>query len=94
MNYVRQARAALLVQMPSLKDDPDLLELYTLLMLTTGEQTTREHVHDAWALWRDKSAPMHRSLIPFEMLSGDVQELDEPYAAAIRRAARFYRGHV
>ena len=67
--------------------DQRLLELYGFLALTTGTDTTRENVHDAWAVWKEEIDPAHRSLIPFEELTPDVQALDQPYVDAIHRAA-------
>jgi hypothetical protein len=67
--------------------DPDLVRLYALLALTKGADTTLRDVHDAWALWRTTTRPNHRSLVPFDELSADVQELDRPYRDAIARVA-------
>lgn len=67
--------------------DGDLLQLYALLALVKGRETTLRDVHDAWAIWRNRTAPEHRSLIPFADLTAAVQELDRPYMEAIRWAA-------
>lgn len=66
---------------------PDLLRLYALLAFVKGNDTTLVDVHDAWAIWRDQTAPQHKSLIPFDRLSADVQELDRPYRDAIGTVA-------
>lgn len=71
--------------------DGDLLSLYALLALTTGEDTTLEHVHDAWAAWRNVSNPAHKSLIWFDELTPDVQAYDEKYRAVIVEVAREIR---
>jgi hypothetical protein len=68
--------------------DQRLLGLYAYLALTTGSATTREGVHDAWAVWRYQTNATHRSQIPFEDLTADVQARDQPYVDAIHRAAR------
>lgn len=65
----------------------DLLRLYAVLALTTGDATSREHVHDAWAAWRVATNPDHAALVPYDDLGAEVQALDEPYAAAIREVA-------
>jgi len=68
--------------------DETLLGLYALLALTKGEDTSLEDVHDAWAAWRVQTRPDHPSLIPFDQLTPEVQELDRPYMDAIRVVAR------
>lgn len=85
-NYIHRAADALVVQLPTL--DAELLELYTLLVLIRGEQVSLRDVHDTWALWRNRTIPGHRSLIPFEQLAPEVQELDRGYVGAIAAAAR------
>jgi hypothetical protein len=87
VNYFDHAMQVLAVQLDGLTVDPDLLRLYTLLLLVTGHNTTREDVHNAWAAWRAMTRPDHPALIPFAELSPEVAALDEPYARAIRLAA-------
>jgi hypothetical protein len=86
VNYVQRARQALLDELPDL--DLALADLYVLLVLTQGEETSLQDVHDAWAVWRNDSNPDHRSLIPFDELALDVQELDREYMDAIHKAAQ------
>lgn len=85
MNYIDEAREFLAKELPDLEES--LLDLYTLLVLTQGVNTTRESVHDAWAVWRSRTDPKHRSVVPFGELCPDVQALDAPYADAIVRVA-------
>lgn len=66
----------------------DLLDLYTLLVFVTGVHTELEHVHDAWAIWRNRTNPRHQSLIPFPDLQQDIQEMDRKFAQAIRETAQ------
>ena len=80
MNYVHKARAAL-AQRIDVEDD--LLDLYTLLVFVTGTQTELVHVHDAWALWRNKTKSDHKSLVPFPQLTVEEQEKDREYVQAI-----------
>lgn len=86
MSYVETARMALRYRLPNL--DEELLDLYTLLTLVRGQDVTLKDVHDAWSVWRTRTQPGHRSAIPFEELSHEVQELDRKYAEAIREAAK------
>jgi hypothetical protein len=83
-NYVQRVRDELVARLPDL--DPALIDLYTLLALEFGEQVDAVMVHNAWSVWRNRTDPGHRSLIPFPFLSPEVQAMDEPYAEAIRSA--------
>ncbi len=56
-------------------------------MLSRGEATTREDVHDAWSVWQSRGDDTHRSLVPLDQLSADVQASDDPYVEAIRTTA-------
>lgn len=85
VTYVSAVRNKLSDRLPVLEDR--LLDLYTLLVLTTGEDTTLENVHDAWSLWKREIRPDHRSMIPFEGLKPEIQEMDRKYAEAIRATA-------
>lgn len=84
-NYVQAVLERLNAASPGL--DPDLAQLYALLALTLGADTTLCDVHEAWAVWRNASNPRHPSLVPFDELSADVQELDREYMIAIHKAA-------
>jgi hypothetical protein len=64
-----------------------LLDLYTLLVFTKGKDVTLKDVHDAWAIWKNNKMRDHRSLIPFDELTIEVQELDRSYADAIAETA-------
>lgn len=86
MTYVQDAIDAVNAELPDL--DPELARLYALLALTTGITTSLEDVHDAWAVWRDRTDPGHRSIVPFGRLTSETQELDRPYMEGILRAVR------
>jgi hypothetical protein len=85
MNYVQAVTDELADLLPGCAGD--LLDLYALLALTRGPLTSLEDVHDAWSVWRNRTAPEHRSLIPFAKLAPEVQELDRKYMEAIHQAA-------
>lgn len=85
-NYVQLVLDRLHAESPGL--DPDLAQLYALLVMTKGVETTLEDVHEAWGLWRNTTNPAHRSLIPFSELTPEVQELDRVYVDAIHRTAK------
>ncbi|MDQ0376567.1 DUF7701 domain-containing protein [Amycolatopsis thermophila] len=70
--------------------EPDLIRFYALLVLTEGVNTTLEHVHDAWAIWRDQTRPDHPSIVLFDKLDKRTQELDRPYQEAIVRVAQWW----
>lgn len=85
MTYVDDARGLLEKKLSGLDDS--LLDLYTLLVLTSGKETSSQDVHDAWSVWRSRTQPDHRSLIPFAELTAGVQKLDDGYRDAIRDTA-------
>lgn len=64
-----------------------LLRLYAVLCLSKGKLTTRRDVHDAWSAWTASFNLEHKSLIPFEELTPEVQEFDQPYVDAIHSVA-------
>lgn len=84
MNYVKKVRDDLRKEA---KVQGQLLDLYTLLVFTVGEDCTLDDVHDAWAVWKNGTMPEHRSLVPFSELSYEAQEFDRPYMDAIREVA-------
>jgi hypothetical protein len=61
---------------------------YAVLALATGEDTTSRDVHNAWSAWAVVHYDgYHKSLIPFDELSLDVQAYDDLYRDAIRKIA-------
>lgn len=83
-NYVARVRDELASRLPTCDDA--LVDLYTLLALQYGTQTDLVMVHNAWAVWRNRTRPDHPALIPFPYLLPTVQELDRPYVEAIHAA--------
>lgn len=84
MNYIQKVKEALAERI-SVEDD--LLSLYALLVFTRGIYTTWEDVHDAWAIWKNTTDPLHRSIIPFDELSDEVKQMDAEYAQVIKATA-------
>jgi hypothetical protein len=85
MNYIQAARGAL---SKKIDVEDDLLDLYTLLVFVTGGDTELEHVRDAWAIWRNRTNPSHKSLLPFSDLSQETQQLDRKFVNSIQETAR------
>ena len=85
MTYIDEARELLEKELPG--QDDALLDLYLLLVLSQGAFVTLEDVHDAWAIWRSRTRPDHKSIIPFNDLTEEIQELDRKYMDAIVRVS-------
>jgi hypothetical protein len=85
MNYIQEIESKLFEKLPECPHN--LVRLYALLVLTTGENTSWGNVHDAWAIWANHLTPQHKSLVEFELLHPSVKELDAKYAVAIREVA-------
>ena len=54
---------------------------------STGNPITNEAIHDAWSIWKNTIDNTHKSIIPYNKLSIEIQELDTPYTDAVNRAA-------
>jgi hypothetical protein len=81
MNYVDE----IVKQLEEHLDDceVDLLRMYALLVLIIGPDVSERDVHDAWSVWRTATKPDHPSLVPFDQLTREVQDLDTKYTEAI-----------
>lgn len=84
-NYIEKARKVLATK---IEVEPDLLDLYVLIVFLKGSSATLRDIHEAWAVWKNKTKPDHKSLIPFEQLSKEVQDLDMEYTQAIQETAQ------
>jgi len=86
MSYI----SATVERLTEILDDcpAELIDLYGLLAHVKGESTTLEDVHEAWAFWKNRIDPSHRSLIEFNKLTVEVQELDRKYMEAIHAVAK------
>lgn len=91
MNYIQKVQDELEKRL-KMRGTPyeGLLETYCLLVLTVGNSCTQEHIHDAWSVWQNKTQPDHHSLKPFNELTKEVQELDEPYRLAVVEVASLF----
>ena len=89
MNYIDKAKNLLANK---IRVNKNLLDLYLLLVLTKGKNTTLKDVHDAWVIDKNRTFPEHWSLKPFEELSVEVQEKDREYQEAIIDTAKELKG--
>lgn len=92
MNYLDELGSAIQQEvdptdLPS-EDTASLFRLYAVLLLAKDEKVTVRDVHNVWSAWMSDRDPTHQSIKPFEELSSDVQQQDQPYADAIRAVAR------
>lgn len=93
LTYLEEDAALICRCLPKNVTQPDdeqfpLFLIYAVLMRAKGTAATLSDVHDAWAAWRVDSAPLHKSLVPFDELDAVTQALDQPYLDAIHAAAR------
>lgn len=65
-----------------------LFVLYAVLMRAKGQDVSAADVHDAWAAWKQTAARDNPHLVPFDELAAETKAEDEPFADAIRAAAK------
>lgn len=89
MSYIGEARCVLLkeLEISGLEVAPRLVDLYLVLLTAVGDQVTPRQVHDAWSVWKLGEDPEHGSIVPFDELCRDSQDLDRPYVECIYKAA-------
>ncbi len=89
MNYIQNVQN-LLEQELHMRGTPyvRLLETYGLLVLTVGENCTNKDIHEAWSIWQNRTRPDHPSLKPFNELTKEIQDLDEPYRQAVVKVSK------
>lgn len=73
------------------------IPFYTQLVLTAlslNIDITAEMVHDAWSvsMYNKDSIGFHRSMIPFDDLTKEVQELDNPYVKKLNDVLSYFKG--
>lgn len=70
---------------------------YTQLILTAlslDVEITEEMVHDAWSIatYNRNDTEFHRSMIPFNLLSKEIQDLDKPYVEKLNEILAYFKG--
>ena len=73
------------------------IPFYTQLVLTAlylNIEITDEMVHDAWsvAIYNKDDTDFHRSMIPFNNLTKEIQDLDNPYVEKLNEALNYFKG--
>jgi hypothetical protein len=94
MNYIQQLASKIKSELAAEQipeNSEQLFNMYAVLALVKGSEVTNKDVHNAWCAWISSVNPSHESAIPFEHLSKSVQDMDEPYTEAIRKAAASLR---
>ena len=75
----------------------DFVNFYAHLVLTALSANiglTKEMVHDAWSVvtyYRDR-VKLHVSMKPFDYLTAEVQELDQPYVDKLNEVLDYFKG--
>ena len=95
MNYIDEVKEELANH---IKVGKGLMNVYSLLVLIKGEETTLEDVHDAWAVninqtWTQQNPGLgdHYSLIPFDQLKPETAAKDQKFVDAIRKTAKILK---
>lgn len=75
----------------------DFVNFYSHLVLTAlsaNIEFTKEMVHDAWSvvIYYKDSSKLHPSMKPFDYLSVEVQELDQPYVKKLNEVLSYFKG--
>lgn len=75
----------------------DFVNFYSHLVLTalsTNIKLTKEMVHDAWSVvtYYRAHARIHPAMKPFDYLTEEVQELDQPYVDKLNEVLDYFRG--
>ena len=70
---------------------------YTQLILTAlslDVEITEEMVHNAWSIatYNRNDTDFHRSMIPFNLLSKEIQDLDKPYVEKLNEILAYFKG--
>jgi hypothetical protein len=93
MNYIDEVKHELANH---IKVGKGLMRVYSVLVLTKGEETTLKDVHDVWAVninenWDTDKLGDHWSVITFDQLSPETQAKDQGYVDGIRETARILK---
>lgn len=73
-------------RLPSENND-HLFVLYAVLLRAKGKNVTQSDIHDAWSAWMTTQNSDHSSIVPYEELEKSIQDEDNLYAVAVRKAA-------
>ena len=70
---------------------------YTQLVLTAlslNIEITDEMVHNAWsvAIYNKDDTDFHHSMIPFNNLTKEIQDLDNPYVEKLNEVLEYFKG--
>jgi len=73
------------------------VDFYTQLVLTALSadiEITKEMVHDAWSMvtYYKDNLKLHPSMKPFDYLTLEVQELDQPYVEKLNEVLSYFKG--
>ena len=62
--------------------------------LSLNIEITEEMVHDAWsvAIYNKDDTDFHLSMIPFNNLSKEIQDLDNPYVEKLNKILDYFKG--
>lgn len=85
MTYIERLITEIQEEFPRLP--AELVDLYAAIVLAKGLDLTNEDVHDAWAIWKNRTFPEHRSIIEYDKLTPEVQDLDTKYTRGLVHAA-------
>ena len=78
----------------------ETIKMYSLLVLTKGEDITLSDIHDGWSMvmnFKETNPPYcygheHKSIVPFDQLSKETQDRDIRYLEAIHKVAKMLKG--
>ena len=75
----------------------DFVNFYSHLVLTAlsaNIEFTKEMVHDAWSVvtYYKDALKLHPSMKPFNYLTPEVQELDQPYVEKLNEVLKYFKG--
>jgi hypothetical protein len=87
MTYIERLIKEILIEFPKLADKPELVDLYAAIVLAKGIDLDNRAVHDAWSVWQNRIRPDHRSIIDYDDLSPEVQDMDTKYTRGLILAA-------
>ena len=90
MNYIDEVKEELAKH---IRVGKGLMNVYSLLVLVKGTDTTLEDVHDAWAVnindyWDKETNGEHFSMVPFNDLKPETAAKDQKFVDAIHKTTK------